>query len=362
MCAQGLSRRRFLAITGAATIGAAGLGRAPGRAAMAESYELIDIGITSPHRELNLSFNDMNTHGVIVGNMYIDAEKNSPWVFRDGKLTRIKTGRYGARCSCINDHGVMGGRELLGWHTEDQPFGRPVLWIDGEKEVLPYPDGLPGPAEEGIIRDINNAGTAVGTVSIAGGATYPVVWRDGVPELVPTPAGTGVGAAISINNQGTIVGDWTFEGEGGLFVFDFFGPMEVSFDRSLGYTRVQIAGIDEAGRLLGRVQIGEELIAAYMPDPFADPLLLPQVQEGQTVAHASGSDGGSIFVGGFTVDGKDQAAIWNDGVASALKTVVRNTRGLRLAGAYRITPDGVIGGNAVDRDGAWHAYQLIPAS
>src|SRR5690606_5904339 len=100
--------------------------------------------------------------GVVTGNMWISEEKRSPWVFTDGRLRRIKTGRYGGLVAAINDHGLLAGRDLLGWHDAFTPWGQPVLWVDGEKQVLPYPDTLPAKAVEGRVNAINNDGVAVG--------------------------------------------------------------------------------------------------------------------------------------------------------------------------------------------------------
>lgn len=369
MFQSNLSRRRLIALAGAGALSAM-VGGVPrirmASAALADRYELIDVGITSPLQEYNLGFNDMNDSGVIVGNMYIDAEKNSPWIFRDGKMTRVKTGKYGARVSCLNNNGVMGGRELLGWHNESQPFGRPVLWIDGEKEVLPYPDGLPSPAEEGRVFDLNADGIAVGNVSIAGGSTFPVVWRDGNPELLEMPSGESRGTAQHINESGTIVGDVTGEGDlrGGA-IWGMFGLQMLTFQDPPGIPNVQtfgFYGLDNDDRILGGLSLDNgSSIASYYDIATSTVQFVGAAFDTGEIAYVSCSGGANLF-GGITVVGeRSQAVVWNDGERIELKSLIRNTRGLRIAYLGKISPDGVMAGNAVDGDGALHAVQIVPA-
>ena len=162
---------------GAALAASGVLSRNPASAALAGSYEMIDIGETDPNPASPIwgGVNGMNQAGVVAGNMWVSEEKRSPWTYIDGTLSRIKTGEYGGMLSAINDEGVLCGRELLGWHSADNPWGRPVLWVDGEKQILPYPDALP--AESGRAWSLNNAGVTAGAVQVSGGASYPVVWK-----------------------------------------------------------------------------------------------------------------------------------------------------------------------------------------
>jgi uncharacterized membrane protein len=369
MIDTGMTRRRMLALTGAGAFSAA-LGphlRVPrASAALADAYELIDIGITSPLQEYNLGFNDMNDNGVVVGNMYIDAEKNSPWIFQDGQMTRIRTGQYGARVSCINNNGVMGGRELLGWHNESQPFGRPVLWIDGEKEVLPYPEGLPGPAEEGRVFDLNSDGVAVGNVSIAGGTTFPVVWRNGVPQVLEMPSGESRGVANHINETGTIVGDVSGDDDftGGA-IWGPFGLQMLSFENPPGIDGIQTFGyygLDNSDRILGGLYLenGSSIASYYDIASATIGFVGTEFNIGEA-DYVSCSGGANLFGGVTVVDDRSQAIVWNDGERIELKSLIRNTRGLRIAYLGKISPDGVMAGNAIDGDGALHAVQIVPA-
>ncbi|MCC6705383.1 MAG: hypothetical protein IT334_10935 [Thermomicrobiales bacterium] len=331
-------------------------------AALADQYELIDLGVTGPEARANLGLNDMNASGVLVGNMYIDAEKDSPWVFRDGTMSRIKTGEYGARVSCINGAGVMGGRDLRGWHTEEQPWGFPVLWIDGEKEVLPFPDGLPSPGEEGRVFDINDEGVAVGDVSIAGGTTVPVIWRDGRAEILPGYEPGGRGGARFINNNGMVVGDLTVEGRGGGVVWTEFGIESFTIDGIEGATMFGFLGLDEFDRILGTVNFGDANgTAAHSNGNGGVPTLFAPGVEGETFAGVYCSLGANLFGGYSSTGDKAQAYVWDNGVPIEVRSLVKNTRGLRLTTLNRFSDDGWMAGNAIDKDGARHPFLLMPA-
>ncbi len=363
-----LSRRRLMAISAASAAGVA-LGatttiRKAG-AQLASQYELIDLGVTDNIGDTTLGFNDMNAAGVIVGNMDIDGTKNSPFVFKDGELTRIKTGEFGARASCINNGGVIGGRDLKGWHTEEQPWGLPALWIDGEKEVLPFPDGLPSPGEEGRVYDLNDNGIAVGDVSIAGGVTVPVMWENGVAQILDGYVEGGRGTAFGINNLGIILGDLiqgdsSGELSGGVtWTFGFVEYITLSTEGAAGFG---FTSIDEQGRILGYLDYGDGMAyAAYHTGNGSVPTVLGPSVENEVQSGLYCSLGDSLF-GGVVWDGsRNQAYVWDNGFPIEVRSLVKNTRGLRLANVIRFSDDGWIGGNAVDGDGATHPYLLIPA-
>lgn len=365
-----ISRRRLVAMAGAGALGAAigtGLKLQPAAAALADQYEMIDLGMTSDVPEIPLSVLDMNAHGVAVGSIRIDDEKNAPWYAENGELVRMKSGKFGARLSCINDSGVIGGRELLGWHTPVQPFGRPTLWIDGEKQTMPYPDGLPSPAEEGIVLDINNSGIAIGTVSIAGGMTFPVRWQDGRAELLELPEGAIGGRVYSIADDGTILGGIDINGTWSSAFWTMFGvePMELQVPN--GYENAQTTfewnWLDEAGRTLGWFRSRDEQVAfgpAYLPGNGSQVVIISEIEDAES-SRLERSDGGSVFAGTAVIGGKDHAAVWSNGVGSLLKDRVANTRGLRMTQVHRILPDGRMAVRAVNKDGALHATLLNPA-
>src|SRR5688500_9985196 len=93
-----LTRRQSIKLAGIAALGAAGVLRsAPASAAVTGSYELIDIGETDPDatNPAWVGANAMNAAGMVAGNLWVSAEKRSPWTYVDGRLRRIKTGTFG---------------------------------------------------------------------------------------------------------------------------------------------------------------------------------------------------------------------------------------------------------------------------
>jgi hypothetical protein len=71
--------------------------------------------------------------------------------------------------------------------------------------------------------------------------------------------------------------------------------------------------------------------------------------------------GGDSFGGSIFADNRFNAYVWNEGNRIELKTLVRNTRGLRLTIVIGMNERGDIGCTAVDGDGARHAVLLTPA-
>ena len=362
-----LTRRRTLKIAATAALGASGLVRyLPVGAASTNRFELIDITQTDPDatNPAWVGANAMNAAGTVVGNKWISDEKRSPWIFANGRLHRIKTGKFGGLAAAINDQDVVAGRDLLGWHDAMTPWGQPALWVDGEKQVLPYPDTLPGPATEGRADSINNHGVVAGTVRTEQGAPYPVVWRDGEPALLPSLFEIGTGSATAINDDGVIVG--TVNDEQG----DVFGVMwrndEVAPLWSIpgAEDQVRVNTIDTGGIIAGSAWSGDRWDAMVWREGSSQlPDVLPDVLKTQTEAVALASNGKGLF-GGSAMDAlRDQtAAIWRDGAGIDLNTLVENLGEVRLLVVRAITANGAIAASARYPDGSIHAVLLQPIS
>jgi hypothetical protein len=363
MYQSSMSRRRLITLAGASALGLS-LGNQvriqTAHAALADSYELIDLGVTgvAPRPELGLFF--MNDQGVAVGTTFVDIEKDSPWYWRDGELTRIKTGKFGARITSVNRDGLMGGREIIRWESETVAIGRPVLWIDGEKEVLPYPDGVPGTISGGAIVGISDAGTAFGYVMTEDSLYYPVSWTDGNASLLETIYPEGQGWVNVVNSFGGAFGQSVGSTESIGTLWDAGSLLPVQYETIEGMTDWTIIGLDDAGRLLGHVSMNGVQSAAWSDMAFAQPQLLPAVNGQQEASLVGCSDGAGLLGGSITVGGKEHGVIWNDGEGIELKSLVKSTKGLRLLAAESITSSGVIAGDAVDGDGNRHPVILMP--
>ncbi len=360
-----LTRRQTLKLAGVAALGAAGVLRhTPASASTAGRYELIDIAQTDPDA-MNPAWvgcNAMNRDGVVAGNMWVSAEKRSPWVYADGRLRRIKTGEFGGLVAAINDQGVLAGRDLLGWHDAMTPWGQPVLWVEGEKQVLPYPDTLPAKATEGRVNAINNDGVAVGAVQVEGGAPYPVVWRDGTATVLPSLFERGAGTANSINDAGVIVGTVTDDRGntlGGMWRNDEVAPL---WSIPGAEDQIRVNAIDTGGIIAGAGWSGGRWDAMVWREGSSQlPDVLPDVLETQAEAVALASNGEGLF-GGSAMDAlRDQTAvIWRDGTGLDLNTLVENLGEVRLLVVRAIAADGRIAASARYPDGTIHAVLLQP--
>lgn len=358
------TRRQALKLAGAAGLGIALATRVrPVRAALAGSYEMVDLAETDPNAAspIWVGINDMNAAGVIAGNIWVSAEKRSPWTATGGKLSRVKTGEYGGMLTAINDDGVLAGRELLGWHAPESPWGRPVLWIDGEKEILRYPDTLPSAGESGRAYDVNNGGVAVGAVQIAGGASYPVTWRDGEPVVLPSIFEIGLGTATLINDDGVafgVIDDGAGGAMGAVWDGDAVSPL---FGLSGVDGPVQPQGLGIDGMPLGMGWSGASWDAMAWPGIFDEPRVLPELVAGQLQAVAISSDAGGLIAGAVVVaEGDQRAVIWDGGEAIEIAALVENLDGARLLVIRAFGPDGVLAANARYPDNTIHAVRLKP--
>jgi hypothetical protein len=359
------SRRAALKLAGATGLGITLATRVrPAQAALAGSYELVDLAETDPNpaSPIWVGINDMNASGVIAGNIWVSDEKRSPWTAAGGKLSRIKTGEYGGMLTAINDAGVLAGRELLGWHSAEHPWGRPVLWIEGEKEMLPYPDTLPSAGESGRAYDVNNDNTAVGAVQIAGGASYPVIWRNGEPVVLPSIFELGQGTAMLINDDGVafgVIDDGAGGAMGAVWDGDTVSPL---FGLSGVDGPVQPQGLGADGLPLGMGWSGASWDAMAWPGLFDEPQVLPQLVPGQLQAVAVSSDAGSLIGGAVVVaEGDQRGVVWDGDQAIDAGTLVENLDGVQLLVIRAFGPDGVLAANARYPDNTIHAVLLQPA-
>jgi uncharacterized membrane protein len=367
MLYSSLNRRHVLKLAGAAALAGAGLGRRmPVRAADLGMYEVVDIGQTDPDASSStwVGVNDMNSHGVVAGNMWISEEKRSPWVLSNGKMRRIKTGTYGGLLAAINDNGMVVGRDILGWSAPGKAWGLPVRWVDGDKQELPLLESLAEDVDRGRAVAINNDGVTVGVLENERGASYPVVWRDGEPTLLPSYFESGQGAAAAINNAGQIVGTLD-DGKGGELGVIWTGEALAPLWGIPGADGpVRLRSIDDNGIITGSGWSGYRWEAlVWFEGPSQVPVILPEVVPAQSEAVVISGNGAGVFGGGvMTADGEQHAALWADGVAIDLNAQVTNLNGMQLLIVRSIGADGTIAVSARCPDGAIHAVMLNPAS
>lgn len=126
----------------------------------------------TPAAGKGVQLSDFNTAGLGVGRF--DTLHDIPYLYRNGKLTRLKGGA--ANAIAINDAGQIAG--------EAGPFDKekPARWPspDAEPELLPMPAGK---AKSGRVMDIAPDGTVVGRVGFDAYLWPP----DGTVRKLPLP-------------------------------------------------------------------------------------------------------------------------------------------------------------------------------
>ncbi|GLW33468.1 hypothetical protein [Actinoplanes regularis] len=115
---------------------------------------------------------DVNASGTAVGYGYITATRSVPYVYIDGKATRLPGAERGSAYA-INDKGQIVG--------DDEEH--PLLW----ESATAQPRRLPVPAGSTsvLVVDIDEDGTVIGTID----NRQPYIWpANGTPHALPLPA------------------------------------------------------------------------------------------------------------------------------------------------------------------------------
>ncbi|MGX6600997.1 hypothetical protein ACWKSP_02495 [Micromonosporaceae bacterium Da 78-11] len=128
------------------------------------------------------SFDDLNSAGVAVGSGWDGQGIHHAYVYRDGKVTKLRGGEAGAEA--INDAGVIVGS------VGEIYNGVPARWSspDAAATKLPMPAGATGGAAGGIAED----GTIFGTLGKLGAEHTGYLWMpDGTGRAMPLPTVDG---------------------------------------------------------------------------------------------------------------------------------------------------------------------------
>lgn len=157
--------------------------------------------VPMPGRDSQIA--DVNSKGVGAGYTFVD-DFPRPFVWRDGKLTRLLGGRgfaYG-----INEKGDIVGEV---WDPLGGAGGvHATVWRSGTTNPVRLP--LPKNAIWGSATAIANDGRIIGEITLNGdssGDTKPYIWYpDGTAKLLPMPA--GVDLADADVKPMEINGDW----------------------------------------------------------------------------------------------------------------------------------------------------------
>lgn len=215
--------------------------------ASAATYTVIDLGTLGGKSS---AANDMNNRGDVVGWAATPSGAVHAFVFRDGHMIDIGTlgGRNSAATGISDNRAVVGTSGVAGggpkhgflWranqgspHNLGTPLpvhvgdtgaiiGNGVSSIDESIATYRSQHGwirLPLLNDDGSFgEDINNSGTAVGTLFTEPHGSTPFEYANGVLTALPSVQTASETAAIAINDHGLIAGE-TFDPLG-LVVFD----------------------------------------------------------------------------------------------------------------------------------------------
>jgi len=210
--------------------------------------------------------------------------------------------------------GINGAGTIVGYaDSPDRATIVPVVWIEGQVSLLPTLS-----TDNAYADAINANGDIVGDASTANGETHAVLWpvSGGVVDL-HTTSGT-FSLALGINNVGQVVGyASTASGARGFVWLPLTGML--TLDPLPGDEDSYAYAINDAGVIVGQ---------SVLPDP---------VLEQETT----------------------QAVRWDNGVPTALLTLVTNGDGWELSTAVGVNQAGVIVGTGA-LNGQTRGYMLTP--
>lgn len=148
----------------------------------------------SPLQPAQIDLEDVNRHGVVVGQRMTDLGRTDAFVYRAGRFTILPALNPGedTEAVAVNSRGDVVGQTFSagGWRVVVWPADRP-----GTVRVLTLPDGQPADALAG---DIDEDGTVVGYLHPYPPGT-PYIWpARGIPHPLPVPADSQGGNAVAI--------------------------------------------------------------------------------------------------------------------------------------------------------------------
>ena len=351
----------------------AAVGRLPGaRAVRAQSgaaYEIVDFGAMTdgalPVGYARAIFGDVNgitNDGTVFGRIAVSEEKLSPALWdTNGKLKRLKSGKYGGNIRAVNAGGDAVGSlyETIGGVGEDS-FNlqqQPAAWIGGELIELPAPDPEYASTERaGEAVGISDDGVIVGRAN-----GYPLRWVNGEPQILPTPESGGMDIA-ACNASGVIAArQYDFGGSEAVYtVGRIEGDQFSAVDIPAEFENPSPVAISDSGILLAR--------------GFPADVWLGVVADGNEVTPIDFRDSGGSFQPIAVNDAAEviggwqpypgvvfEPAIWRGEEPVTLSSLIPADSGLSSLGVTGINNDGVICGSAYDADHARHLILFVPA-
>jgi hypothetical protein len=252
------------------------------------------------------ALNDINSSGVAVGSSFTGTDTETPWVYQNGKVSKL-TVQGSATATAIGEQGVV-----VGTRRTSSRAAVPVAWRSTTGPAVDLP--LPGKGWEGEAMDVDADGTVVGRVRSAVTAeTQGYVWLpDSTARLLPLPTIDGVPAVAFFPSsiaQGRVVGVAHKPFDGGFEVVvvvldlrtgEFLPPAQARYGagNSLGW----VAGGSKQGYVLASANEHTALPRLPAPRPDTPPF---------SVDIRTVSEDGHV-IGGQVPDatGEIQAVVW----------------------------------------------------
>lgn len=319
----------------------------------APSYNIVDLG---PVDAAGYGL-DVNYFGSVAGNTLSSSGERVAILWIDGEpnfLDSFDSGDYGS-ARAINNMGVVAGVSSLG---KQGTHKRAVIWdpVSGLENL-----GILSPFTDSEVRDINDSGTAVGTLHTTG-LTRSFSWS---PEtgMVQLSALSGQNSADAINASGQIAGSTQVAGFDYLhgYILDESGVADL--DVPEGHVSSHVFDINDNGLVTGYA-LDSNLVDrhAFVGDISGLRSIgaLGAGVNGFTSSRGKGINNNGYVVGTSSTQTGNQAFLWHESLGMLnLKELVNNTFGwISLEQGHSITDNGFIAGYGIKSGGYRHAFLL----
>ena len=309
------------------------------------AYSIADLGVVSSY---DYSFADkVNNKGQVSGEITDkEFEKIHGFFYSGSKMTDI--GTLGGEFSVAN--GLNDSGQVVGTSDTNSDEVRGFVWQNGKMTRIGTLGG-PFSAATGI----NNKGEVVGISAASSGQAHAFIWNNGSMRDISAQCPGKQNAASVINDNSDIAGVFTEDGQsihtfvlsgnksrplptlGGMYAF----PTGISKSQVVGYATLR----------------GDEKVHGYAWQSGGIKDL--GTLGGDTSLALGVNNNGQIVGGAETSSGMFRAALWANGKATDLNTLLPSGSGWQLIVAGGINDKGQIAGYGIVGNTV-HAFLMTP--